>query len=125
MEGDKFDYGKGSFYANPLTEDLTETMLERRQYQRSRNISCNNMVDNVDGDVDEVLEWDESLKVVKNDDELRSLANANPAFFAPNIWPSKHLPDLESAFKDAGRMVHEVGIMVAKCCDSYVSAHVR
>lgn len=127
MEGDKFDYGKGSFYANPLTENLADSMLERRKYQRSRNnVPRNNHeIDNAaDDDKDELLEWDESLKVVKNDDELLSLANANPAFFAPNVW-SKHLPELESAFKEAGRMVHEVGIMVARCCDSYVSAHVR
>lgn len=127
MEGDKFDYGKGSFYANPLTENLADSMLERRKYQRSRNnVPRNNHeIDNAaDDDKDELLEWDESLKVVKNDDELLSLANANPAFFAPNVW-SNHLPELESAFKEAGRMVHEVGVMVARCCDSYVSAHVR
>ncbi len=128
MEGDKYDYGKGSFYANPLTENLAESMLERRQYQRSRNgmQSNNDVIYTLEGnDKDEILEWDESLKVVHNDDELRSLANANPAFFAPNIWPSEHLPELESTFKEVGRMIHDVGIMVARCCDSYVSAHVR
>jgi hypothetical protein len=100
-------------------------MLERRRYERSRGAPINNTTFNVGKDNDELLEWDESLRVVKSDDELRSLATANPAFFAPNIWPSKNLPELESAFIEAGRMVHDVGIMVARCCDSYVSAHVR
>lgn len=124
MEGNKFDYSKGSFYANPLTENLVESMLERRKYQRLHHLSRNNiLVDNIkDRSTDELLEWDESLKFVQNDDELRSLAKANPGFFAPNIWPSNHLPELESVFKEAGQMVHEVGIMVARCCDSYVLA---
>ena len=102
--------------------------MQRQQYQRSRNgmPSDNDVIDTVEGDdMDELLEWDESLKVVLNDEDVRLLANANPAFFAPNIWPSKHLPELESAFKEAGQMIHDVGIMVARCCDSYVSAHVR
>lgn len=117
LEGDKPDWSKGSFYANPLTEDLVESMLDRRTYQRS-----NNKI--IDGNMEEVLDWDESIDVVKTDDELRELAKSNPAFFAPNVWPSKHLPELESTFKDVGKLVHEVGLLVAKCCDSYVSSNV-
>ena len=117
LEGDKPDWSKGSFYANPLTEDLVESMLDRRTYQRP-----NNKI--IDGNVEEVLDWDESIDVVKTDDELRELAKSNPAFFAPNVWPSKHLPELESTFKDVGKLVHEVGLLVAKCCDSYVSSNV-
>ena len=117
LEGDKPDWSKGSFYANPLTEDLVESMLGRRSYQPSNNSIINN-------NTKEVLDWDESIDVVKTDDELRKLAKSNPAFFASNVWPSKHLPELESAFKDVGKLVHEVGLMVAKCCDSFVSSNV-
>ncbi|ACI64788.1 predicted protein, partial [Thalassiosira pseudonana CCMP1335] len=78
LEGDKLDFSKGSFYANPLTDDLAE--------------------------------------------KLQKLAEENPAFFAPNIWPTKSMPSLESTFKDVGRLVHQVGTLVAKCCDSYVAS---
>lgn len=116
MEGDKPDFSKGSFYANPLTEDLAQTMLGRRQLYQKK--------DCVDGDVKELMDWDESVEAIKTDDELRALAKENPAFFAPNVWPSNHLPELESAFREVGQLVHKVGVMVAKCCDSYVSANV-
>lgn len=102
---DKYDYSKGSFYANPLTEDLAQSMLDRRAE---------------DGD-SEVLKWDESLD--KNEEEVLALAKSCPAFFAPNVWP-EDLPEFESAFKDVAQLVHQVGIMLAKCCDSFVSANV-
>jgi len=106
LEGNKYDYSKGSFYANPLTEDLAQSMLDRRKE---------------DGD-SEALKWDESL--VKTEEEVRALAKTCPAFFAPNIWPTEDIPELESAFKDVAQLVHQVGIMLAKCCDSFVSANV-
>ncbi|KAL3763195.1 hypothetical protein ACHAW5_005092 [Stephanodiscus triporus] len=133
LEGDKLDYSKGSFYANPLTEDLVETMLERRRYRRSRIPMSERGYDVDDDDDDdiiadrdeeELLDWDESLDVVGTDDELRALARSNPAFFAPNVWPAEGLPDMESAFREVGRLMHEVGIMVARCCDSYASSRV-
>jgi len=120
LQGDKLDYSKGSFYANPLTENLTESMLGRRAYQRSRQTSNSNQGD-IDVNMEELLIWDESLQHIKTDDELCTLAQSNHAFFAPNIWPSK-CPELESAFREVGQLVHEVGVIVAQCCDSYVSA---
>jgi len=74
--------------------------------------------------MEELLEWDESFQSIKTDEEVRALAQSNPAFFAPNVWPSSSMPELESAFIDVGKLVHEVGTMVAKCCDSYVSTNV-
>ena len=103
---DKYDFSKGSFYANPLTEDLAQTMLDRRKE---------------DGD-SEALKWDESLS--KNEEEVLALAKSCPAFFAPNVWPSEDIPELESAFKDVAQLVHQVGIMLAHCCDSFVAANV-
>lgn len=120
LEGDKPDFSKGSFYANPLTEDLTEAMIERRGYQRERQ--NHNGSHAIDSNMEELLSWDESFQCIETDDELRALAKSNPAFFAPNVWPSSHLPDLEAAFFEVGQLVHEVGTLVAKCCDSYVSS---
>jgi len=108
LEGSKLDYSKGSFYANPLTENLVETMLERRCITDA-------------GDDSDLAEWDKSLSIISTDLELRSLAITNPAFFAPNIWPTEHLPNLQSTFREVGQFIHTVGMMVAKCCDMYVS----
>ena len=107
LEGDKCDLGKGSFYANPLTEDLAQSMLDRRKE---------------DGDNSEALKWDESLD--KTEEEVRVLAKSCPAFFANNVWPTEDIPELESAFKDVAQLVHQVGIMLAQCCDSFVAANV-
>ena len=49
------DYSKGLFHANPLTEDLAETMLERQRYRRSR-IPSDGWDDDVDLDKEELLE---------------------------------------------------------------------
>ena len=58
LEGDKLDYSKGSFYANPLTENLAESMLERRRHV------C------MDSNRKELLNWDESLQSIHTDDEF-------------------------------------------------------
>jgi hypothetical protein len=121
LEGDKLDFSKGSFYANPLTDDLAESMLDRRRYLSDRQ---NNNASVLNEDMDNVLKWDESIESIKTDEELQKLAEENPAFFAPNVWPTKSMPSLESTFKDVGRLVHQVGTLVAKCCDSYVASRV-
>lgn len=118
LEGNKLDYSKGSYYANPLTDDLVESMLERRRYLAADES------DESDEGMKDVIKWDESIDKIKNEDELRQLANSNPAFFAPNVWPTESLPEMEMAFKEVGRLIHTVGVMVAKCCDSYVAARV-
>jgi isopenicillin N synthase-like dioxygenase len=43
------------------------------------------------------------------------------SFVAPNVWPSEALPALEPAFKELGRVMVEVGALVAKQCDSHVA----
>ena len=125
LEGDKLDFSKGSYYANPLTDDLVESMLERRRYYHDCNHN-NGDESNVHDkqQMKEVIKWDESLNQIKSEEELRQLANANPAFFAPNVWPTKSLPELETALKEMGQLIHQVGVYLAKCCDSYVAARV-
>jgi hypothetical protein len=41
----------------------------------------------------------------------------------PNIWPEKALPELESAFKDLGRLMMDVGLRLTEHCDQYVAQH--
>ena len=137
VEGDKLDLSKGSFYANPLTENLVESLLQRRRYFRNLEKEsgssrvCEDVIDEKsesgvrDRNINmEELHWDESIQSIQTDEELHTLARCNPAFFAPNVWPNNSIPELETTFKEVGRLVHEVGTMVAKCCDSYVAAHV-
>ena len=131
LEGDKLDFSKGSYYANPLTDALVESMLERR---RNYHESIGTRSSNDESDdktqqhkkkmMEEVLNWDESLEQIQTNEELQKLAHANPAFFAPNVWPTNSIPELEEAFKEMGQLIHRVGICVAKCCDLYVSARV-
>lgn len=49
-----------------------------------------------------------------------ALIQKYPAFLHPNIWPQKHLPELEPAFKDLGRLIVHVGALVARHCDAFV-----
>lgn len=111
LEGEKPDLSKGSFYANPLVDNLAETMLERRKRLKNEE--------------DNLLKWDESMQSLPSDEDLQMLAKSNPAFFAPNIWPNESIPDLEVTFKEAGELVHSIGTLIAKCCDAYVSSRVR
>ena len=98
LEGDKLDMGKGSFYANPLTDSPIESILKR--------------------DFDEEEE-EEELKKRRN--EFLTMAEQNPAFYAPNVWPSEELPEMEYTMKEMGKLIQGIGIMVATLCDAYVS----
>lgn len=124
LEGDKLDFSKGSYYANPLTDDLVECMLERRRYYAQQQRGDDGSVDDGKQKMEELIKWDESLHIIQSDEQLQQLALTNPAFFASNIWPSNSLPELESAFKEMGQLIHTVGVCLAKCCDSYVAARV-
>ena len=44
------------------------------------------------------------------------------SFAHPNIWPTEHVPELESAFMDLGSTMCSVGHLVAKQCDTFVSS---
>lgn len=44
-----------------------------------------------------------------------------PSYCSSNIWPGSALPELETAFKALGKLMHDVGLMVAYHCDQYVS----
>ncbi|AQK88290.1 2-oxoglutarate (2OG) and Fe(II)-dependent oxygenase superfamily protein [Zea mays] len=56
------------------------------------------------------------LDVPTTDDVLVS---RYPSYCRPNIWPNDNLPELEIAFKDLGKLMMEVGLMLAHHCDRY------
>ncbi|XP_015572521.1 uncharacterized protein LOC8278593 isoform X2 [Ricinus communis] len=44
-----------------------------------------------------------------------------PHYCGSNIWPDSILPELEIAFKGLGKLILDVGVMLAYHCDQYVS----
>lgn len=44
-----------------------------------------------------------------------------PSYCQPNIWPATSLPELEGAFKNLGKLMLDVGLMLAYHCDQYVT----
>ncbi|KAJ1628902.1 hypothetical protein T492DRAFT_1014742 [Pavlovales sp. CCMP2436] len=46
-----------------------------------------------------------------------------PSFAAPNIWPAAHVPQMEPAFMSLGQLMVQVGRLVARQVDTFVSAH--
>ncbi|XP_011648664.1 uncharacterized protein LOC101206989 isoform X1 [Cucumis sativus] len=50
-----------------------------------------------------------------------SLIQRYPSYCGSNIWPSKELPELESAFKALGKLILDVGLMLAYHCDQYAA----
>jgi hypothetical protein len=92
------DTSKGSFYANPLTNDLTASCMARDRDRRDKGSP---------GD-------DEA-----RDQHWKSLAQAHPEFFAANLWPTNSMPQLELAFMTMGRTIHRVGCLLAAACDAY------
>lgn len=52
-----------------------------------------------------------------------ALQSRFPSLCGSNIWPHQHLPDLEYAFKDLGRLIIEVGLLVTEQLDAYLEAH--
>mgnify|MGYP005847569377 CR=1 FL=1 len=89
------DLSKGSFYANPLVNDLVQAMLERQKQRSKKNNS------------------DEAFK-----EELGRLVREHPAFFAPNVFP-KSIPELEGAISNMGQCIASVGRLVARVCQAY------
>ncbi|KAF6991785.1 hypothetical protein CFC21_008834 [Triticum aestivum] len=55
--------------------------------------------------------------------ELEDPDSRYPSYCRRNIWPADHLPELEIAFKALGKLMLEVGLMLARHCDLYVMQH--
>ncbi|KAH1044337.1 hypothetical protein GYH30_025891 [Glycine max] len=50
-----------------------------------------------------------------------SLIQRYPSYCGSNIWPRNALPELEVAFKALGKLIFDIGLMLAYHCDQYVS----
>ncbi|KAI3443837.1 hypothetical protein Pfo_000502 [Paulownia fortunei] len=50
-----------------------------------------------------------------------SLVKRYPSYCGPNIWPCGALPELELAFKALGKLILNVGLLLAYQCDRYAS----
>lgn len=95
------DLSKGSYYANPLVNDLCEAMLERRRQEHQKQPQ----------QTPDVFQ-----------ENLRLLVQENPSFFAPNVYPAS-LPDLEAAFADMGQCIAKVGRLVSCVAEAYCEKH--
>lgn len=91
------DLSKGSFYANPLVNDLSRAMLARHQQQQDQTSASDS---------------------VTYEANLKRLVAANPSFFAPNVFPAS-MPDLEGAIFDMGQLIAMVGRLIARVCQAY------
>ncbi|XP_015071424.1 uncharacterized protein LOC107015611 isoform X3 [Solanum pennellii] len=49
----------------------------------------------------------------------QSLIERYPSYCGSNIWPHKALPELETAFKTLGKLILDVGLLLAYHCDRY------
>ena len=84
------DFAKGSYYANPLTEDLVQSLIDRHPNGQQQQ-----------------------------EDYWRDQATRHPSFYAPNIWPSRSLPQLQQSFVSMGKLLADVGRLIAVVCDAY------
>lgn len=90
------DTHKGSFYANPLTDDLVGDIICRTVEESP---SCN---------ITRVAEYHHSR------------AQQHPEFYSPNVWPDKDLGrSLRQNVRTMGQLLKEVGCQVAAVCDAY------
>jgi hypothetical protein len=108
----KADFSKASYYANPLTDNIVESIIQRQS-------EC----ENVSGtSADRTAAY------------WREQAARYPEFYAPNLWPSpmeepscheewSPLIELRRNLKPTlcrlAKMLHNTGLMIAGVCDAY------
>ena len=115
VEADKFDLGKGSFYFNPITDDPLDAILERD--------FGNGKVDEEDLEEEQTtleIPTETMARRERERTEFLSHAEGNGAFYAPNIWPDKALPELRETAMEMGGLIRDIGKLVARQCDEYV-----
>eukprot|EP01083_Nonionella_stella_P205110 747235_1 len=118
VEGDKYDTAKGSFYANPITDDVVQDIIRR-------DFNFDDTDNNNDSNSEISNEEQNRLKLTKQKqiEEFQKLAKDNPAFYHPNVWPDDDtfgLPELRSTLKEMGMLIRDIGMLVGKSADQYV-----
>jgi hypothetical protein len=58
-----------------------------------------------------------ALPVLPDGGSAPDMVSLYPAYYRPNIWPAAHLPQLEGAFKQLGRLIMDVGALLTERCD--------
>ncbi|PPD93511.1 hypothetical protein GOBAR_DD09540 [Gossypium barbadense] len=118
LESGKPDLLKGSFYANPLIDVPTnDTCLIQRLLYYKTFALCGYAID-----IHRTYYELKREKVLVS--EILFYWNEEgsyPSYCGANIWPQAALPELEVAFKALGKLIFDVGLMVAYHCDQYVS----
>lgn len=55
----------------------------------------------------------------------KELIKKYPANYSVNLWPSEHVPTMESHFKFVGNFMYHVGLKVLKSCDQYLDTQIE
>jgi hypothetical protein len=97
------DIYKGSYYANPFTNDLLRTLEER------------------DGDTISSSQETTTMSSLSRDEQPQQRQRRRHLnLYTKNKWPpAPYVPQLESAFSQMGQLLHSVGCIIAKVCDAY------
>ncbi|EGR33191.1 hypothetical protein IMG5_206851, partial [Ichthyophthirius multifiliis] len=54
--------------------------------------------------------------------ELTEQQKKNGAFYGPNVWPKDTIPELETVFKNMGKIIVETGSLLSHHIDKYVNS---
>ncbi len=113
------DTNKGSYYANPLADDLLDPkphdvlrpwehpLVPLSHSHASQDLrALGSGSSSGSGDAAGLTA-----------SELLALREQYPGYYRPNVWPREELPRLEPAFKELGRLVCAVGCRLAQHCD--------
>ena len=95
----KRDIRKGSFFANPLHDEPA-----------------------MQGTHMGIFGCDDGGRGIRSSDDV---LNAYPQYTRGNIWPKEDLPELEAAFKELGKMMYDVGLMILRVCGEIVEEAAR
>lgn len=93
----KFDLAKGSFYANPITDDFVSEYKEKCS---KRKVTIGERSSSID---------------------VEKMIQENASFFARNVWPSRP-PELKPSLIEVSDIIRGIGIMLAKMCDKFVQS---
>ncbi|KAK9830192.1 hypothetical protein WJX72_010222 [[Myrmecia] bisecta] len=54
--------------------------------------------------------------------EDAQLMRSYPMYCRPNVWPNENLPELEPAFRELGRLIIDIGLLLTRHCDRYAQS---
>lgn len=118
------DTNKGSYYANPLADDLLDPQphdvlrpWEHPLVPLAHTHTAHDLGDlsSSKGSSGSSSSGGDAAGLTAS--ELVALREQYPGYYRPNMWPREELPRLEPAFKELGRLVCAVGCLLAQHCD--------